>query len=53
MKSKEWYKANYEFYKSAYLSQAKDLRELRREVCELKSVLHVANAALKLKKGEK
>lgn len=53
MRDKEWYKKNYEFYKSAYLSQAKDLRELRREVSELKSVLHVANAALKLEKGKK
>lgn len=42
-------KENYELYKAGYAAQAKRIRELEREVRELKSALHVANAALELK----
>lgn len=46
-------KENYELYKAGYKAQAERIKELEREVRELKSVLKVANAALNLKKGEK
>lgn len=45
-------KENYELYKVGYKAQAERIKELEREVRELKSVLKVANAALNLKKGE-
>lgn len=42
-------KENYELYRAGYAAQAERIRELEREVRELKSALHVTNAALKLK----
>ena len=60
MYTKEWYKKAWQrekkrasWYETAYKCQNASRKELEREVNELKSVLHVANAALKLKKGEK
>ena len=61
MYTKEWYKAQYQRYKKraswyehAYKYQNARCKELEREINELKSVLHVADAALKLKeKGGK
>lgn len=44
---------DYELYKAGYRAQAERIKELEKEVRELKSVLKAANAALNLKKGEK
>ena len=41
-------KENYELYKAGYKAQAERIRELEKEVRELRSVLKVANAAMQL-----
>lgn len=41
-------KENYELYKAGYKAQAERIKELEKEVRELRSVLKVANAALQL-----
>lgn len=40
-------KENYELYKAGYKAQAERIKELEKEVRELKSVLKIANATLK------
>ena len=41
-------KENYELYKAGYKAQAERIKELEKEVRELRSVLKVANATLQL-----
>lgn len=49
MHDKAWYKKNYEFYKAAYMAQVKYVKELEKEVRELKSVIHSHQAMEKIK----
>lgn len=60
MYSKDWYKHEYQkakksrdWWKSAYLANKNEIKELKREIRELKSVLHVASATMEFGKGGK
>lgn len=49
MHDKAWYKKNYEFYKAAYMAQVEYVKELEKEVRELKSVMHSRQDMEKIK----
>ena len=50
MHSLEWYKKNFEFYRSACYAQIERIKKLEKMVGELQSVVHLQNSVSELKK---